>query len=115
MTDLISTTVLLTPYQAFQAKKWHLQNIEEHNLIQKKDLNIRPECFHRFPQWAVPTSDEVKELWLATGMTQKQVSRYLGLKDTNGRAFRRFISGESSITYAYWVLLSLYVGIEKFW
>ncbi|MFN2553058.1 hypothetical protein AB9R04_06480 [Neisseria gonorrhoeae] len=39
MTDLISTTVLLTPYQAFQAKKWHLQNIEEHNLIQKK----RPE------------------------------------------------------------------------
>ena len=115
MAALISTTVLLTPYQAFQANKWHIQNIEEYGLTQKKDLNIRPECFQRFPQWAVPTADEVKELWSATGMTQKQVSEYLGLKDTNGRAFRRFISGESSIPYADGVLLSGYVGIEKFW
>lgn len=48
-------------------------------------------------------------------MTQKQACAYIGLKENNGRTFRRFTMGESPISYAYWVLLCEYIGIPKFW
>lgn len=115
MTGLTSVTALLTPYQAFQVQKWHNQNIDEHLVSKITDLKIRDTCFKKFPDWTTPTPEEIKKIFSATGMTQKQASEYLGLKDNNGRAFRRYMSGESTIPYAYWVLLCAYVGIEKFW
>ena len=106
-------TALLTPYQAFLVKRWD----DENTGGQSQDINlkIRPECFTKFPNWSPPSSDEVTLMLKATGMTQKEASHYLGLKDNNGRSFRRYTNGESMISYACWVMLCNYVGVPRFW
>lgn len=115
MTTLTSVTALLTPYQAFQVQKWHNQNIPKNSTPKILDLAIRNTCFKRFPDWTPPTPKEVRELFLATGLSQREASEYLGLKDKDGRSFRRYMYGETPIPYAYWILLCAYVDIEKFW
>lgn len=115
MTEIVSITALLTPYQAFQVSRWHKQNLETLNIPIKDNLNIRPECFLKFSDWSPPEPEEIRELLGATGLTQKQASEYVGLRDNNGRAFRRYIRGESTIPYAHWVMLCMYIGIERFW
>lgn len=111
MSELVSVTALLTPYQAYQVRKWHAENSSKSSI----HLDIRGSCFQKFPQWTPPTPNEIRILIEASKMTQKQTSEYIGLKDIDGRAFRRFSSGETTIPYSYWVLLCMYVGIERFW
>lgn len=112
MSEFVSVTALLTPYQAYQVEKWHKQNLGGYKT---ENLNIRKECFQKFPDWQLPTPEEIRVLLEFSKMTQKQASEYLGLRDTDGRSFRRFVNGDSKIPYSYWVLLCMYVGIDRFW
>lgn len=112
---LESVTAYLKPYQAYKVKQWHAENVANAKISSHERLGIRPECFRKFPEWERPTPEEVKIMLNATGLKQNQASVYLGLKGDDGRAFRRYTGGESAIPYACWVMLCLYVGIERFW
>lgn len=111
----------LTSFQAYQIKKWDKENRKdigfEENSVTFDDVykNISRECFLPYPKWVPPTKDEVAYILKKTGMTQKQAAEYIGLSNNNGRTFRRFTMGESTISYAYWVLLCQYIGMPKFW
>ena len=109
----------LTDYQQYQVKSWDQVNRKKIGLTstELEDVykSIRKECFLSYPNWQTPTKEEVIILFNKTGMTQKQACAYIGLKENNGRTFRRFTMGESPISYAYWVLLCEYIGIPKFW
>jgi hypothetical protein len=79
-------------------------------------LNIRPECLKPADAgWQQPTSDEIREVLRASGLTGSEASRRLGLGDKGDRSVRRWIGGESAIPYAVWALLCDLAGQGQIW
>ena len=116
---LIELSALLTPYQAYSVRIWDKENRQKAGLLPRAETaaglteKIRPECFLPFPEWSVPTKEEVTALLDISGLTQKQAATLVGLKDNNGRTFRRFTMGETPIAYAYWFILCQYAGLSN--
>ena len=118
--------VMLTNAEHNLVKFWDQTNRKKANETAKSDpstkqvlsiikKNIRRECFLPYPAWQPPTKEEIALLVKYTKMTQKEAANYVGMKDTNGRNFRRFIGGQTQISYAYWIMLCQYVNIPRFW
>ncbi|HRM30618.1 MAG TPA: hypothetical protein PLH48_08830 [Acinetobacter johnsonii] len=111
----------LTPLQFQSVKQYHDKNTQTDNNNQKSEpflleINkISQNCFKPFENWIPPTKDEISIIFKLSNLTQSQISSKLGLKDTNGRTFRRYLNGSVPIPYATWVLLCEIVGIVGFW
>ena len=111
----------LTPLQFQSVKQYHDKNTQTDNNNQKSEpflleINkISQNCFKPFENWIPPTKDEISIIFKISNLTQTQISSKLGLKDTNGRTFRRYLNGSVPIPYATWVLLCEIVGIVGFW
>lgn len=117
---LANNRFFLDQYQLYQVREWDKENRKKAQLNDLADLDhiykkIRKSCFQPMPDWTCPTKEEVTFLFNLTNLKQKDAAKYLGLKDNDGRSFRRFLSGESTISYSYWVMLCDYVGIPRFW
>ena len=82
-----------------------------------KVVEIRPECLTPFSEhWCVPTGDEVREIIRRTGLTGGQVAKKVGLTGNGAsRTVRRWISGETDISYAIWGILCDIAGIQAIW
>lgn len=111
----------LTPLQFQTVKQYHDKNTQAGRDVQlnESDLlkinEVNPDCFKPFATWKAPSSEEISIIFKLTNLTQAQVSSKLGLKDTNGRTFRRYLNGSVPIPYSTWVLLCELVGIKGFW
>ena len=111
----------LTPLQFQSVKQYHDKNTQTDSNNQKSEpflleINkISQNCFKPFENWITPTKDEISIIFKLSNLTQTQISSKLGLKDTNGRTFRRYLNGSVPIPYATWVLLCEIVGIVGFW
>ncbi len=82
-----------------------------------KVVEIRPECLTPFSDaWSVPTGDEVREIIRRTGLTGGQVAKKVGLTGNGAsRTVRRWVSGETDISYAIWAILCDFAGIQAIW
>lgn len=111
----------LTPLQFQTVKQYHDKNtlsdsneqMNESNLLKINEIN--QSCFKPFENWVIPTKDEIDIIFKLSNLTQAQVSSKIGLKDTNGRTFRRYLNGSVPIPFSSWVLLCELVGIVGFW
>ena len=111
----------LTPLQFQSVKQYHDKNTQTDSNNQESEAFLREinkisqNCFKPFENWIPPTKDEISIIFKLSNLTQSQISSKLGLKDTNGRTFRRYLNGSVPIPYATWVLLCEIVGIVGFW
>ena len=82
-----------------------------------KVIEIRPECLTPFSEhWSVPNGDEVREIIRRTGLTGGQVAKKVGLTGSGAsRTVRRWVSGETDISYAIWGILCDLAGIKSIW
>lgn len=113
--------VCLTPLQYQSIKHYHERNksmVESRSQLQiipHQIQSINPNCFCPFTTWEPPTKNEISIIFQMTKLTQSKISSLLGLKDTNGRTFRRYLDGSVAIPYSTWVLMCDLIEIKDFW
>lgn len=70
-------------------------------------------------QWVPPAPEHVRVVVEATGMTDRQVGEFLGLKpsatDRGNRTVRKWKAGKAPIPYAAWALLAHKAGYGVIW
>lgn len=76
---------------------------------------IREECLRPAIYWSKPTGAEVQEVLRLAGFTGRLAADYLDLADKSGRQIRKWVSGETRISYAAWALLCHAANLGPIW
>ncbi len=77
--------------------------------------NIRLECLRPAETWVPPTGEEIREVLRLAGFSGSKAAKALGLVGKGDRTVRRWISEDSTIPYAAWVLLCDFAGLGCIW
>jgi hypothetical protein len=70
-------------------------------------------------QWEPPEPEHIRQVLEATGMTDREIGEYVGLKpsatDRGNRTVRKWKAGKAPIPYAVWALVAYKAGHGVIW